>query len=100
MTDHWSAVYILTNPSRTVLYTGVTADLPARIHRHRQKVESTSFTAQYNATRLVYYEPFGNIVDAIEREKQIKAGSRRKKLELIRTLNAEWRDLYEDLVRE
>jgi putative endonuclease len=100
MADRWSAVYILTNPSRAVLYTGVTADLAARVYRHRQRIDGSSFTARYNATRLVYYESFGNIVDAIAREKQIKAGSRRRKLQLIQSLNAEWRDLYEDLVRE
>jgi putative endonuclease len=100
MADRCSAVYILTNPRRTVLYTGVTADLPARVYRHRQRIDGSSFTARYNATRLVYYESFGSIVDAIAREKQIKAGSRRRKLQLIHALNGEWRDLYEDLIRE
>jgi putative endonuclease len=97
MQDRICAVYILTNPNRTVLYTGVTIDLATRLVGHRGKQDPSAFTARYNVTRLVYFEPFDDIVDAIAREKQIKAGSRRKKLEFIQRQNAEWRDLYEDL---
>jgi putative endonuclease len=97
MDGRFSAVYILTNPTHTVLYTGVTADLRARVFQHRQKLDSSSFTARYNVACLVYWEPFHDIVDAIAREKQIKAGSRRKKLALIQAANPTWRDLYDDL---
>ncbi len=89
-------VYIMTNPRNTVLYTGVTSDLQKRVSEHRQKFVE-GFTKKYNITKLVYYEVFGSIVDAIRREKQIKAGSRKKKLALIGSLNPEWRDLSEDL---
>ena len=89
-------VYILTNAHRTVLYTGVTNDLRRRLDEHRQG-RGGAFTKQYNAHRLVYAEPFPNINDAIAREKQIKAGSRQKKLELIEAQNPDWRDFSEDL---
>ncbi|MEK7464843.1 MAG: GIY-YIG nuclease family protein, partial [Patescibacteria group bacterium] len=75
-------VYIMTNRRNTVLYTGVTSDLPRRVSEHKQKLVE-GFTKKYNITKLVYYEAFGSIVDAIRREKQIKAGSRKKKLALI-----------------
>src|SRR3989338_3506525 len=84
-------VYIMTNPRNTVFYTGVTSDLLKRISEHRQKLIE-GFTKRYNITKLVYYEAFDSITDAIQREKQIKAGSRKKKLALIRFLNPEWRD--------
>jgi putative endonuclease len=89
-------VYILTNQRNTVLYTGVTGDLRARIHRHREKL-LPGFTKRYNVFKLVYYEAGCDAAGAIAREKQIKAGSRRKKIELINQLNPEWRDLYEGL---
>ncbi|MEK7108715.1 MAG: GIY-YIG nuclease family protein [Patescibacteria group bacterium] len=89
-------VYIMTNRRNTVLYTGVTSDLPRRVSEHKQKLVE-GFTKKYNITKLVYYEAFGSIVDAIRREKQIKAGSRKKKLALICFLNPEWRDLAEEL---
>jgi putative endonuclease len=89
-------VYILTNQRNTVLYTGVTGDLRARIHQHREKL-LPGFTKRYNVSKLVYYEGGCDAVGAIAREKQIKAGSRRKKIELINQLNPEWRDLFEEL---
>jgi len=89
-------VYIMTNKRNTVLYTGVTSDLKARVWRHREKVVK-GFTQRYNIAKLVYYEPFDDVLDAIAREKQIKAGSRRKKIALVNGMNPEWRDLYDDL---
>lgn len=91
------AVYLLTNDKRTVLYTGVTADLVARTFQHRTAADPSAFTARYRCWRLVYYEPFDHISAAIAREKQIKAGSRARKESLVATLNPSWRDLFEDL---
>jgi putative endonuclease len=89
-------VYILTSKHNTVLYTGATSDLRQRIEQHKAKLVD-GFTKRYNVDKLVYYEEFDDIVNAIEREKQIKAGSRQKKLDLIKRKNPEWRDLYEEL---
>ena len=86
-------VYILTNKNNTVLYTGVTNSLTRRGWEHKAKLIS-SFTKKYNVSKLVYYEVFDNPTVAIKREKQIKAGSRKKKIELINSLNKEWTDLY------
>lgn len=88
-------VYILTNKNRTVLYTGVTSNLMERVIQHKEKSNPKSFTACYNIDHLVYYEQFFDIGEAIEREKQIKAGSRQKKLDLINEFNPEWRDLFD-----
>ena len=89
-------VYILTNKRHTVFYTGVTGDLRARVHQHREKL-LPGFTKWYNVDKLVYYEAGHDATDAIAREKQIKAGSRQKKIDLIDSTNPDWRDLYEDL---
>ena len=88
-------VYIMTNSHHTVLYTGVTSDLPRRIWEHRQGAGS-GFTARYNARKLVYFEAAPDARAAILREKQIKAGRRARKVELIESMNREWRDLAED----
>ena len=88
-------VYIMTNQSNHVLYTGVTSELENRCIQHRSKNYPDSFTARYNVNKLVYHEAFGNIDYAIAREKQIKAGSRKKKTELINRLNPNWLDLFE-----
>ena len=85
-------VYIMTNKGNSVLYTGVTNNLPRRIWEHQQKVRG-SFTSRYKITKLVYYEPFDDSVSAITREKQIKAGSRQKKIDLVHHLNPQWQDL-------
>lgn len=90
-------VYIMTNKNNTVLYTGVTSDLAKRVREHQEKVFELSFTSRYNLNKLVYWEAFQEIGDAIFREKQIKAGSRQKKINLINSLNPEWRDLTEDI---
>lgn len=89
--------YILTNKNHTVLYVGVTSNLPKRMKEHRTGKYKTSFTHRYNVTELVYFEEFSSIVAAIAREKQIKAGSRQKKLDLINSMNPEWKDLSDGL---
>lgn len=88
-------VYILTNPHHTVLYTGVTNNIYRRTDEHKGKTFK-AFTNKYNANILVYYEIFTDIGYAIEREKQIKAGSRQKKIDLINDFNPEWNDLSEE----
>ncbi len=94
--DKVYCVYILTNDRSTVLYTGVTGDLKARVHQHREKL-LPGFTRRYNVAKLVYYEAGYDASGAIRREKQIKAGSRQKKIGLVNGLNPEWRDLYDEL---
>ena len=89
-------VYIMTNKRNIVLYTGVTNDLKRRVCEHKEKL-AVGFTRKYNVTKLLYYEVFGDIESAILREKQIKGGSRQKKIELINGLNKRWQDLYEEL---
>jgi putative endonuclease len=93
-------IYILTNKYRTTLYVGVTSNIVQRINQHREKIFPKSFTAKYNLTLLVYYEIFQFIGDAIGREKQLKAGSRQKKLDLINSLNPQWNDLYDEIVEQ
>jgi putative endonuclease len=90
-------VYIITNKNHTVLYTGVTSELPNRILKHRDIFYPDSFSARYNCYKLVFYEWKDSIQEAISREKQIKAGSRQKKINLINSMNPEWMDLYEDI---
>ena len=91
------AIYIMTNKNNTTLYTGVTSELKRRIYEHKSKLNPESFTAKYQLNKLVYYEGFHQIEDAIAREKQIKGGSRNNKIGLINGLNANWNDLYEQL---
>ncbi len=86
-------VYILTNNGNTALYVGVTSDLSKRIQQHKYGTFKNSFTSRYRIYKLVYYEQFQNINDAIAREKQLKAGSRQKKINLINRQNPEWKDL-------
>ena len=88
-------VYIMTNHNNTVLYTGVTSRLKERIWEHKTNYYKTSFTSRYNVHKLVYFEEFSDIRDAIEREKQIKAGSRAGKIQLIESMNEEWKDLFD-----
>ncbi len=90
-------VYIITNSRHTVLYTGVTSNLVARIYHHKNRSVS-SFSSKYNLEKLVYYEIYEDINIAIKREKQIKAGSRKKKISLINTFNPDWKDLYSSLI--
>ncbi len=87
-------VYIMTNQNNTVLYTGVTSDLKDRVFKHKTKKYANSFSARYNLSKLVYFEELDTIGNAIKREKQIKGGSRTRKIELINSLNPEWVDLF------
>ena len=89
-------VYIMTNEYHSVLYTGMTNDLVRRVYEHREKL-NRGFTQRYNVDKLVYYEVFEEAFDAIDREKQIKAGSRLKKKQMINDMNEEWKDLWEDI---
>jgi len=90
-------VYIITNKYQTVVYTGVTSNLPQRILDHKEKRNPNSFSARYNLNMIVYYEQFQWIEDAISREKQIKGGSRAAKNNLIRSTNPTWNDLYDEI---
>ncbi len=89
------AAYIMTNRKDGVIYTGVTSNLIARAWQHRQK--QSGFSARYRCDKLVWFELHGDMYSAIDREKQIKAGSRAKKIALIEAENSEWRDLYPEL---
>ena len=89
-------VYILTNLHKTTLYTGVTNDLYRRLLEHKHG-DGKSFTKRYRVVRLVYFEIYREIEDAIAREKQIKGGSRQKKVDLINAFNPEWIDLGPDM---
>lgn len=95
MSDRQYCVYIMTNAHNTVLYTGVTNNIQRRVLEHRSGTGS-KFTKKYNVVKLVYVEYGDDVNMAIFREKQIKAGSRKKKLELIKSINPEWKDLYEE----
>ena len=89
-------IYIMANKVNTVLYTGVTSNLPRRIYEHKNKVVE-GFTKRYNITKLVYYEIFDDPETAIRREKQIKSGSRKKKVDLIMSMNPEFNDLSDSI---
>ena len=88
-------VYILTNKTKTVLYTGVTNNLQRRVQEHRSNLKQNSFTSKYKVYMLVYYETTTDITSAIAREKQIKNLLRKKKEELINQMNPTWADLLE-----
>ena len=90
-------IYIMANDRNTVLYTGVTGSLEGRVWEDKNKVFKKSFSDKYNCIKLVYYETYTNINDAIAREKQLKAGSRKKKIGLIESINPDWKDLYDEL---
>jgi len=95
--ERYYFVYINTNKTHNVFYTGVTNNLLNRNYQHKSKENKTSFTAKYNVNKLVYYETFNDVRDAIAREKQIKGGSRKAKINLIIKLNPAWKDLSLDL---
>ena len=86
-------VYILANATNVALYTGVTNNLERRLYEHRHHTDPNSFTARYNIHKLVYVETTSDIQAAILREKQIKSWSRKRKNELVESLNPEWKDL-------
>ena len=89
-------VYIMTNHNNTVLYTGITSDLKKRIYEHKHKLIE-GFTTRYNIDKLVYFEIFSDSYHAISREKQIKSGSRKKKILLIESVNPDWKDLSDQI---
>ncbi len=89
-------VYIMTNPKHSALYTGVTSNLQARVYQHKEKLVP-GFTSRYNVHRLVYYEEWADAHSAIQREKQIKGGSRQDKINLVNKMNPGWADLYDQL---
>ena len=93
MKDYY--IYILTNKSKT-LYTGITNNLNRRVYEHKNKLIE-GFTKKYNIDKLIYFELFNNPKDAIRREKQIKGWIRKKKIELIESMNPEWKDLCEGI---
>ena len=90
-------IYIFTNKNNTTLYIGVTSNLPKRITEHKEKRYQNSFSVRYNLNKLVYYECFQMIGDAIGREKQLKAGNRATKEMLINSINPNWNDLFEEI---
>ena len=97
--DLVACVYIMTNVRNSVLYTGVTNDLIRRVLEHKSK-NGKGFTKLYNIEKLVYFEATERIEDAIAREKQIKGGSRKDKIDLIASINPHWKDLFEVLISE
>jgi putative endonuclease len=94
--DNQYFVYLMTNKNNKVIYTGVTNDLKRRVYEHKEKLID-GFTKKYNVNKLVYFESTNNINSAIQREKQIKAGSRQKKIDLINSTNKDWKDLYNEI---
>lgn len=95
--ERGGAIYILTNKNNNVLYTGLTSDLKSRLLEHKEKKYPNSFTSKYNLNKLVYYKGFNSIEEAIAEEKRIKGGSRKKKIELIESINPKWKDLSKQL---
>ena len=95
MAKHY-CIYILTNKNNTVLYTGVTNNLHRRVQEHKEG-RGSKFTKRYNVDKLVYFELTDDVTAAIAREKQIKAGSRQKKIDLINNTNPDWKDLAEEI---
>ena len=95
MPEKQYCVYIMSNAYNTVLYTGVTNDLERRVLEHRAG-KGGKFTTKYKIQKLIYFECGSNVEEAIAREKQIKAGSRQKKIDLIEKMNLKWNDLYDE----
>ena len=91
------SIYILANKRNGTLYIGVTSNLIKRIYQHKYE-SGSNFSSKYNCKILVYYEQYEDMISAITREKQIKGGSRKKKLALIENMNPMWKDLYEDII--
>ena len=91
-------VYILVNNTNVAIYTGVTRDLVRRVYEHRNHLDPKSYTAKYDIRKLVYYEQTTDVRSAIEREKQIKSWSRKRKNALVETMNPAWQDLYPGII--
>lgn len=89
-------IYFMTNYKNTTIYCGVTNNLSKRVYEHKNRLVK-SFTSRYNLNNLVYFEHFDSIENAIMREKQIKGGSRKRKIDLIESNNPDWRDLSDDI---
>ena len=89
-------VYLISNKNNTTIYTGITSDLKRRIWEHKNKI-TKGFSSKYNLYKLLYYEIYNDPENAIIREKQIKSGSREKKIRLIESMNPKWVDLYDNL---
>ena len=92
------SIYILTNQRNTTFYTGVTSTLAVRISKHKKGEYVNSFTKKYNINKLVYFENYDSIEDVIRREKVIKGWTHAKKIELIKSMNPEFEDLYEAIL--
>ena len=91
-------VYMLTNATGTVLYTGVTNDLIRRVYEHKTNADPNSFTAKYAVHKMVYFEQTSSRYEAISREKQIKSWNRKRKNQLVESINPKWEDLYDSLL--
>ena len=89
-------IYLICNKNNTTIYTGITSDIKRRIWEHKNKT-AKGFSSKYNLYKLLYYEIYQDPENAIIREKQIKSGSREKKIELIESMNPKWIDLYDNL---
>jgi putative endonuclease len=99
--QHHYYIYIVTNPERRVLYTGVTNDLPQRLAEHwLNRGQAKTFAGKYYCYNLIYYEYFPYIINALQREKEIKGWSRKKKLDLIKTKNPDWTFLNPSICKE
>ena len=92
-------IYILANRTNSTIYTGVTNNLFRRLEEHRSHADPNSFTARYNVTKLVYFEQTTDSYTAIQREKQIKSWSRKRKNQLIESVNPKWEDLLPQLLQ-
>ncbi len=95
--EKFPCVYIVTNKRNGTLYVGVTSDLPRRIWEHKEKI-ADGFTKKYDLDKLIFFEDYENMCDAIDREKRLKRWRRQWKLKLIEDMNPEWKDLYVDIV--
>ena len=91
-------VYILANATNVAIYTGVTNDLIRRIWEHKENADPKSFTAKYHIHKLVYYEATTDVRAALEREKQIKDWNRKRKNQLVESMNPAWKDLYPEII--
>lgn len=90
-------VYIMCSLNHSTVYVGVTSNIASRVYEHKHKMHPNRFTSKYNCVKVVYYRRFELIVEAISEEKRIKGGSRKKKEELINSMNPEWKDLYDEV---
>ena len=88
---------MLCSTNHSTLYVGVTSNIASRVYEHKHKIYPTSFSAKYNCVKLVYYRRFELIIEAITEEKRIKGGSREKKKDLIKGMNPDWNDLYDEI---